>query len=49
MKDHAASIALLIGIGLVTIGAGAFDWRYGFLVAGTLLLLSIRSLWRWIR
>jgi len=49
MNDHAASIAVLLGILLVTVGAASFDWRYGFLVSGILLLLSIRSLWRWIK
>lgn len=49
MNDRERAIFLLIGIVLVTVGAGGFDWRYGLISAGILLLLSTKTLWSWIK
>jgi len=33
-------VMYLLGLGALTVGCGAYDWRIGAIVAGTLLLVS---------
>jgi len=49
LNQRAAGLAMLIGMLLVTVGAGGYDWRLGCIVGGVVFLLSIKSLWQWIK
>lgn len=49
MNGTTSAAVTLSGIALISIGASAYGWQFGFLAAGALLLLSVKSLWGWIK